>query len=659
MEEEQPPSQTVTGNYTANLQGTGNATVNVMVPTPVKQWLPPAPQILSKAFVGRRDQVAALLQEITAGKTVAITGKPTVKAFQGMGGIGKTYLALKLATELYDHFPGHTLRIDVGPSITDEASTQRPLSRLASYAFGGIAPPGPFQPEQVAAWLNETAPGPFLVIFDDIWHQTPLRLLTRALPPMAVQLVTTRFTNVALAIGATILSLDRLSPEDGLALLEDRLHCQNDGVYQPSLAALVHLLGGHALALEIAAAQVKRLPRLATVLHELEQGIGRGTLRGLTLPPSDERDENLERSFALSYERMPPEQQRFFRTLGVFAEEAVIPTDVVAHLWEMDDLGAARRVLFDLTDLALLTEMEAPSPTVDAFRLHGLLRVYAQALLEKHDELTSAKSTHAHLFTDLSWQAVTSSPQNYERLDLHTPDLLAALDWSSKHDRALFPRLLEALSQFLLLRGQSVLLEAYLPQALAAANDGEDWRRSANLLRSLGDLERRLGNLDAARSHYDAALPLYRSERSRLGEANLLKSLGDLESRLGNVDQARSHYDAALPLYRSERDRLGEAGISMSLGDMLIAQMLWAEARTFYEQAHLLYMAEREPLGLAYTLIDLGRARFELGDHAQGLNDVQQAATLFRHVQSVEWADRAEQRLAEMQQRLQKQDPEE
>jgi len=41
-------------------------------------------------------------------------------------------------------------------------------------------------------------------------------------------------------------------------------------------------------------------------------------------------------------------------------------------------------------------------------------------------------------------------------------------------------------------------------------------------------------------------LPLYRAERARLGEANLLQSLGDLERRLGNIDEARAHYDAAL-----------------------------------------------------------------------------------------------------------------
>ena len=45
---------------------------------------------------------------------------------------------------------------------------------------------------------------------------------------------------------------------------------------------------------------------------------------------------------AQSYERMPPEQQRLFRALGVFAEEALITADAAGQLWGMDDLNTAQ-----------------------------------------------------------------------------------------------------------------------------------------------------------------------------------------------------------------------------------------------------------------------------------------------------------------------------
>jgi tetratricopeptide (TPR) repeat protein len=616
MEEQQQSQQNSAGNFNAIIQGSGNATVNINMPTPTLKWLKPLRLTLgSKPFVGREELVNTLITELSRGNNVAITGKQVVKAFQGMGGIGKTYLALKLAIELYDRFPGGILRIDIGPQVTDEASAQVTLGRLASYAFGGFIPLGSFQPEQVATWLAETAPGPFLVIFDDLWHPEPLRFLNRALPPGAVQLVTTRFTNVAQAIGAAIVPLDRLSPEDGLALLEERLHCQGNSIYQAPLEALARLLGGHALALEIAAAQIKKPARIRTILHELEQGIGRGTLSNLKLTPGDGRNDDLERSFALSYENLIlPEEQHLFRTLGVFVEESLITADAAAAVWGMSDVNTAQKALYDLADLALLTEVEETSADTVTFRQHSLLRVYARALIEQQNELADASRHHAQFYTERSWQARTSSPPDYEFIDLHLPNILAVLQWSENNDLELFTRLLDAIREYLLNRGQSALLETYLPQAIAAAQQtGNNWR-----------------------------------------SANLLKSLGDLESRLGNIDQARAHYDAALLLFRTERARLGEANVYMSLGDMFMAQEAWEEARSYYEKALSLYTVERDPLGLANTLIDLGRARFELGDHAQGLKDVQQAATLFHRVQSFHWAKQAEQRLAEMHRRLQK-----
>lgn len=109
--------QHISGNYNAVVQGHGNAIVNVALPPLKQQWLKPARQTLIKPFVGRQQLVDELVAELSGGKNVTITGKSTgqaARALQGMGGIGKTYLALKLASELYDSFPGGIIRIDWG-----------------------------------------------------------------------------------------------------------------------------------------------------------------------------------------------------------------------------------------------------------------------------------------------------------------------------------------------------------------------------------------------------------------------------------------------------------------------------------------------------------------------------------------------------------------
>lgn len=72
------------------------------------------------------------------------------------------------------------------------------------------------------------APGRLLVIFDDVRHQEPLRFLDQALPANTLRIVTTRYADIAHALGGKTVTLDRLTLQDGLALLEDRLGCKDD-----------------------------------------------------------------------------------------------------------------------------------------------------------------------------------------------------------------------------------------------------------------------------------------------------------------------------------------------------------------------------------------------------------------------------------------------
>ena len=423
-----------------------------------------------------------------------------------MGGIGKTYLARKLATDLQNTFPAGVIWLELGPNVTDEASAQLPLRRLAGYIPDYVPPADQLYPEQLTPLIEEMTQEPLLVVFDDVWHQAPLRFLARALPANAVRLVTTRYANIAQTLGGKMVRIDRLTPADGLALLEDRLDCQGETTYRPELEQLVALLDGHALALDIAAALIKKRQTrelaVQMVLENLRQGFGQGKLNTLILPPSEERDENLERLLALSYERMNAAQQGRFRALGVFTTEAPITVEAAAAVWNIDNLNDAQNALLELVDLALLSEIQESDGI--SYRQHGLLRVYAHALLETTGELHNAYRAHAQYYTDLAWHAETTKPPAYSLLvEQHILNLQAALAWTADHEPELFVRLMDGLRQFLHLRGQLTLLETYLPKTVAAAKATGANIRQANLLRSLGDLERRLGNIDQARAHYD------------------------------------------------------------------------------------------------------------------------------------------------------------
>src|SRR5579884_446453 len=437
-------------------------TVPQEIAFPPLNWLPPAapshPE--GRTFIGREQDLQELRDALLAGNEVATTGIAPTIMLHGMAGTGKTYLATQLAIEVQSSFPGGVLPVglsgirpkeDVQP--TPEEKAQPILQDLAAYAFNGQKDQftRPLQPGQVAAWLQQAAPGRLLVIFDDVWDLNTLLFLKRALPPAGC-IVTTRDANIAYMLGGTRKELGRLSDQDSLDLLENRLGCVGNMTYRPGLKKLVDELEGHALALEIIAARIKRPERIQEVLEALAQKVGQARLDQLKVRGEETRATSVKAALALSYDFMSKEEQRRFRLLGVFEPEAPITVEAAAAIWNLqNDINAAKQALSNLEDLAMAERYGAD------YRLHSLLYDYAYALLEDEGELTAAKWSHAEYYRDLARKK--NAPGEYLLLDQHIQNLLAALAWAVEQEPVLFADLLDASEQFLRLRSQYSLLE--------------------------------------------------------------------------------------------------------------------------------------------------------------------------------------------------------
>jgi tetratricopeptide (TPR) repeat protein len=118
----------------------------------------------------------------------------------------------------------------------------------------------------------------------------------------------------------------------------------------------------------------------------------------------------------------------------------------------------------------------------------------------------------------------------------------------------------------------------------------------AQVLRDLGEVERRQRDDGAARAHYEEAIGILREQNEALALAHALRHLGDIHFEEEHPALAEPFFHEALAIYRGHGQTkpldLANAVRSLALlkhdaGENESAKHLWQEARDLYETAHV------------------------------------------------------------------------
>ncbi len=294
-----------------------------------------------------------------------------ISAVGGIGGVGKTTLALHAAHRLREHFPDGQLYANLRGVREDPA---QPGSVLASFlrALGVLDSAIPENIEERAALYRSRLAGRrVLLVLDDARDIEQIEPLLPGSSACAV-LVTSRSTLPELPAALRI-RLDVLAPADAVTLL-GRIIGETRTAAEPVQAtALAELCGGLPLALRIAASRLATRPgwSLAAFLELLE---GRRSPFSATAGGED----GVEACFRLSYELLGAAEARLFRLLAVPEQEDADVADAAA----LAGLPQARaeEYLERMTGLGLL---ESPAP--GRYRFHDLLRAFARARSAEED----------------------------------------------------------------------------------------------------------------------------------------------------------------------------------------------------------------------------------------------------------------------------------
>uniref|UniRef100_A0AAU2V6H1 NB-ARC domain-containing protein n=1 Tax=Streptomyces sp. NBC_00003 TaxID=2903608 RepID=A0AAU2V6H1_9ACTN len=329
--------------------------------TPRPAQLPPP----ISDFTGREaplKELTTLLQEAAAAQAMPVA------VLTGLGGAGKTALAITAAHRMRRAFPDGRLYADLrgqDPDPADSADVLTHLLRAMGVAEGAI----PDDAGQRGALYRSLLAGKRVLVLLDNAHDTAqIRPLLPGTPGSAV-LVTSRTRIVGLP-GARLLDVEAMTEQDALAMLEAIVGGERVQAEPEDARQLVAACGQLPLAVRIAAARLTARSDWA--------------LADLTARLRDERhrlDEleadglGVDAAFRLSYEGLDAEAARTFR-LASAAAVPVFGRATAAALLGTDEY-TAEAALEALVDAGLI---EACG--VDRYRFHDLVRIFARRVLE-------------------------------------------------------------------------------------------------------------------------------------------------------------------------------------------------------------------------------------------------------------------------------------
>ncbi|MGW0337648.1 BTAD domain-containing putative transcriptional regulator [Streptomyces sp. NPDC003011] len=566
------------------------------------------------SFTGRHAELAAvdrLLDHL--GGTALPVGSIT-----GIGGVGKTALAVHWAHQTVGRFPDGQLYADLR-GYDEEAP--RPPGAVLDRFLRALGVPGadiPADQNERAALFRSVLDGRrVLIVLDNARSFQQIHLLLPAGGRCCV-LVTSRDPMGGALAGDYAfvpLHLDALEQDESIALLsrvtgDGRLAA--DPVAAARLSALCDRLP---LALRIAAARLAAKPHwsVRTLVARLED-----QRRRLDELSPDER--GVRAGLRLSYRDLPAATARMFRLLGSlnvpdFASWAG------GALLDLDPLDA-EDLIEELVDAQLLVPFSSATGHV-RYRFQGLPRLFAREVSlaeDPEDERRAALRRVAGSWLALAAEVhrrlyggdytLVHGPAPLRPLPGHlTEDLLAdAMEWLES-ERASLVGLVDQLAREdesayawdLAVTGVTLFQSRnYLEDwrhcceaALAAARRAGDRLGEAVMLHSLGTLEIVRWEHGTAEGHLTSALRLFDEEGEEKGRALVLRNLALCERHRGDLAAAHDLGQGSLELFRRVGDRYAEAHV---LG--LLAQIE-------LERGHL-----AASLGLSFEAVERSR---ELG----------------------------------------------
>ncbi|WTW74945.1 tetratricopeptide repeat protein [Streptomyces sp. NBC_00009] len=607
-------------------------------------------------FTGRESEMADISEEIEGAD-----GFPIVQAVYGMGGIGKTTLAVRLAHRYKARYPDGQYFIDLQAHTVgvDPLTPEQTLRTLLRATLGHPSKEGSTLPELSSVWQDVVRLGRIIVVLDNAESFDQIqRLLPRA--GQVLILVTSRRWLEELGADGSVPRQLTVFDEDASVELFTRVVGRRRSDTEPeAVEELVRLCGHLPLAIRLKAAYAKGRPTwsLVDIRDEMAEEERTETERGRRqATPADGRLGQLRlgtahpvrTAFLTSFRRLPEPHQRLFRLLGLHPPEAMDRRAVEALA---EDGQTARAGLHVLTRESLVNEHGR-----SRIGMHDLLREYARGELVAIESWESRRQASGRLidyYLAVALSArqvqlparpvsdtaellhpqlpdVSSLAPSLQWFELEHQNLLGCIDLAAQYGHTSYVwRLPRAMGMYLSLSSNSKDAIPRYERGIEAAK-ASDQRAVADLRGLLGDALRAEGKQDRSLAEFRAARSLYIGLGDTVSAADMLTRGSAPQRTIEGPEQSVASCLQAIEEYTSAGDSFGSAEAEYLLA--MAARLDGDQARALghLRRALDLYQDSAFTAGEARCLNLMGVIQRLGGDYTTAIGTLEEAVHLYR-----------------------------
>jgi transcriptional regulator with XRE-family HTH domain/tetratricopeptide (TPR) repeat protein len=600
-------------------------------------------------FTGRRDQIGQLTGLLTAVADAREPGAPVVAALAGVGGIGKTALAVHVAHQVASGFPDGQLYLNLRGSSFQPMPCREALARFLRDFGADHADIPTDENERAAHYRSLAASRRLLIILDDARDAAQVRPLLPGAGGCAV-LVTSRNSLHDLE-SAWLLDLDVLCDTDAWALFR-RIAGAGRVLREPVAGREVLMsCGGLPLAIRIAAARLAARPNwsVRALADRLEDAQRR-------LDELQAGDLAVRTSFTVSYASLQqrrgesrPALDQAFRLLGlVDGPDISLPAAAALFAAPTDRAEHALELLVD----AHLLETTSSG----RYRLHDLLKVFAAERAnadELPDERRDAISrlltwylctadaaariinpARTHVSSDTADEAVTAF-ESYDEalawLDTEHMNLVSAVGQAAdEEEHEIAWKLPGAMLDLFLLRHRIDEWITTHQTGLASARRLRDWRAEIMLLNNLAGAYLNSGRPQDGLDCVQRTISILRESGDTQELAKSLANVGFAFEAAGRLDEALEALQESHALFAREGDNRRVALVLTGIGSVAYKRGNLTDAVSLCLEGLDAARRSGDQLGQIEALHLLSSAHLRLHQHEQALHEATSALDLSR-----------------------------